>query len=69
MKRMWLTGFLALVLFGASGCGAYTSINKAADGSYTVTKVRQVPFWVPYGEVYRCEATGSAMTCTQIGGD
>ena len=63
---MRLTGLVALILFGVSGCGMYTSINKAGDGSYTVTK--QAGVNLRDGEVYRCEATGSTMTCTKIGG-
>jgi len=49
-----------------SGCaGFYTNIQKSADGSYTVTQVTQ-GFWRVRGEVYRCEAAGTAMTCRKI---
>jgi hypothetical protein len=69
MKHVRLAGLLAIVWFGASGCvGAYTNIDRASDGSYTVTKVTQGP-WRVSGEVYRCEASGASMTCTELGGD
>ena len=69
MKHVRVAGLLAVVCLGVSGCaGAYTNIDRASDGSYTVTKITQ-GFWRVSGEVYRCEASGGNMTCTELGGD
>ncbi len=69
MKRIWLAGLVAIVCFSASGCPAtYTHIDKATDGSYTVTKTTQ-GFWRASGELYRCEARAATMTCSKLGGD
>ena len=56
-------GVLCLTAFGCAG--VYTNIEKAPDGSYTVTKVRQGP-WRVQGELLRCEGAGTRMTCTRI---
>lgn len=68
MRRKWLALLIVAVCLSSPGCAAvYTSISKANDGSYTVTKVRQGFFRV-YGELYRCTANGESMTCTKLGG-
>ncbi len=69
MKCVGLAGLVAIFCFTVSGCaGSYTNIDKASDGSYTVTKVTQ-GFWRVSGELYRCSATGATMTCTKLGED
>ena len=69
MKRKLGTAFVAMAMLSAAGCvRSYTNIDKAEDGSYTVTAVEQ-GFWRIHGQVYRCEPSGNTMTCTRIGGD
>jgi len=64
-----MKGF-AIALLGmallAAGCQSYYSgIDKGEGNSYTLTRINR-GFMRIYGSVYRCEAHGTSMNCTEI---
>ncbi len=67
MKSLPRVALIGIALLGTACASFYTSIEKADDGSYTVTRVRQ-GFWRIYGTVYRCAATttGRSLNCDEI---
>lgn len=63
-----LTLFATLALLGATSCQAtYTSVRRADDGAYYVTRLKQSPFSA-WGTLFRCEASksGTELRCRTI---
>ena len=62
-KKLALSAVLAL---SSVGCAStFTHIEKLDDKSYSVTSTKQGFFKVS-GTLYRCEAYGKRMVCTEI---
>ncbi len=65
MTKLIRAGLLC-VAFSLVGCqGFYTSIERAEDGSYTLTRIEQ-GFLTVSGSVERCEASGDVFKCKRV---
>ncbi len=65
MTRIKLLALIALALF-VGGCQSfYTSIERAEDGTYTLTRFNQGLLTV-YGSVESCTITETRMICREI---
>ncbi len=65
MKLLPAIGVLGICLWGAGCASIYTSIEKADDGSYTVTRIQR-GFWTIHGQLYRCDESGGSLNCKKI---
>ena len=57
---------LLCVALSLVGCQSfYTSIERAEDGSYILTRINQ-GFLTVWSSVERCEVSGDRLKCTQV---